>query len=143
MIAEQLLGNVNLFASCSKGELRRIAALGSERKVPAGTVLMEEGAPADGFVVVAEGLVSITAHGKELGSVGPGTSVGETALLDGGPRTATATAVLPTRLIAFEGRVLDELVDTVPSVAKRLLRQTSRRLRAADALATVEPVTAS
>ena len=143
MITEELLGKVNLFASCSKGDLRRIAKLATERRVPAGTVLMREGEPADGFFVIAEGLASVTCHDRELGSAGPGTTVGETALLDGGERTATVTAVLPTRLLAFEGAVLEQLVDGFPAVAKRLLTQTSKRLRSADALATIvaEPVT--
>jgi CRP-like cAMP-binding protein len=139
MVNEELLGNVNLFAACSKGDLRRIAKLATERRVAAGTVLMREGEAADGFFVIAEGLASVTANGHELASAGPGTTVGEMALLDGGPRAATVTTVLPTRLVVFEGRVLDALVDAVPVVAKRLLMQTSRRLRSADALASIEP----
>jgi CRP/FNR family cyclic AMP-dependent transcriptional regulator len=142
MITEELLGKVNLFASCSKGELHRIAKLGTERRVAAGTVLMREGDPADAFFVIAEGLASVTSNGRELGSAGPGTTIGETALLDGGERTATVTAVLPTRLLAFEGNVLDQLVDGFPVVAKRLLMQTSKRLRSADALAAIETATA-
>jgi CRP-like cAMP-binding protein len=137
MITEELLSNVNLFAGCSRRELHRIAALGEERKVPTGTVLVEEGEPADGFFVIAEGLASVTAEGMELASAGPGTSIGETALLDGGPRTATVTTVLPTRLLVFEGPVLEQLIDGFPCVAKRLLVQTSRRLRSADTLATL------
>lgn len=142
MVNEELLGNVSLFAACSKSDLRRIAKLGAERHVAAGTVLIREGEPAAGFYVVAEGLASVTANGHELASAGPGSTVGEMALLDGGPRTATVTAMLPTRLLAFEGAVLDQLVDAFPAVAKRLLAQTSKRLRSADALAAVETATA-
>jgi CRP-like cAMP-binding protein len=138
MVNEELLGNVNLFAACSKSDLRRIAKLATERRVPAGTVLMREGEAADGFFVIAEGLASVTANGHELASAGPGTTVGEMALLDGGPRAATVTAVLPTRLVVFEGHALDALVDAVPVVAKRLLMQTSKRLRSADTLASIE-----
>lgn len=141
MITEELLGNVNLFAGCSRRELQRIAALGDERRVASGTVLVREGEAADSFFVIAEGLASVTADGKELASVGPGTSIGETALLDGGPRTATVTTVLPTRLLTFEGRVLERLIDDFPCVAKRLLVQTSRRLRSADALAALGETT--
>jgi CRP/FNR family transcriptional regulator, cyclic AMP receptor protein len=103
--------------------------------------LMREGEPADGFFVIAEGLASVTSNGHELASAGPGTTVGEMALLDGGPRAATVTTVLPTRLVVFEGHVLDALVDAVPVVAKRLLMQTSKRLRSADALASLEAPT--
>ena len=143
VINQELLSNVNLFSGCSRRELHRIATLCDERRVPSGTVLVREGEAADGFFVIAEGLASVTCDGRELASAGPGTSIGETALLDGGVRTATVTTVLPTRLLVFEGPVLEQLIDTFPCVAKRLLVQTSRRLRSADALATLgEPTPA-
>jgi len=140
---EDDLAKVPLFADLGKRELQRIGAVCREQSYAPGEPLVWQGAPGTGFFVITAGKVRIMqqrADGdtRQLNVLGPGDTFGEMALLDGGARAATVTTVLPTRLVVFEGHVLDALVDAVPVVAKRLLMQTSKRLRSADALASIE-----
>ncbi len=71
----------------------------------AGEVVVAEGDPSRDFYVVLEGEVVICRGGEgiELARMGPGATFGETALLDGGPRTATVMTAGPCRLLAIDG----------------------------------------
>lgn len=63
------------------------------RRLAAGAVLTEQGAPGDSLYLVLDGVVDIAVDGKTVGEVGPGAVLGERAVLEGGRRTATLTAV--------------------------------------------------
>ena len=58
----------------------------------AGQVIFEKGQPGDVMYVVREGQVSIVLNGTEIDSAGPGGIIGEMALIDDQPRSATAIA---------------------------------------------------
>ena len=53
---------------------------------------MREGDPGDGYVLIEHGEVDVSADGRSLGTCGPGEGVGEIALLQRVPRTATVVA---------------------------------------------------
>ena len=65
--------------------------------VPAGHVLFREGDPGDTMFAVAEGEVELTVAGDVVEDVGPGGILGELALVDHAPRSATAIAKTATR----------------------------------------------
>jgi CRP/FNR family cyclic AMP-dependent transcriptional regulator len=132
----ELLENVSLFTECSKRELAQIADATVEVRVPSGTVVVEQGAPGDKFYVIAEGLAYVTLDGKKVASIHPGSFFGEMALLDQGPRTATVTAELPTRLLVLDSRSFVAVVKDNPSVALKIMRGLAERLRAAEAAPT-------
>ena len=125
----ELLSNVALFSECSKKELNDIAGAMEERRVQTGTVLAREGEPGDEFFAVAEGLVRATIDGSEIGSIRAGSFFGEMALLDGGPRSATVTAELPTRLLVLDSKSFSRLVKQSPSVALKIMKGLAQRLR--------------
>ncbi len=97
-----VLRRVAMLRLASPPVLEQLARHAGEELVPAGTAAMREGEPGDRFAVVVEGRLSVSRHGQEVRQLGPGDSFGEIALLRGGPRTATVTAVEPTWLVTLD-----------------------------------------
>jgi len=126
----ELLGNVSLFSECSKKELGQVASMMDERRVDSGVELTREGEPGDEFFVVAEGLADALIGGKKVGSIKPGSFFGEMALLDQGPRVATVTAKLPTRVLVLDAKGFARVVRDSPSVALKVMKTLAERLRA-------------
>jgi CRP-like cAMP-binding protein len=126
----ELLGNVSLFSECSKKELGQVAAMMDERRVESGTQLTREGEAGDEFFVVAEGLAEAVVGKKKVGSIRPGSFFGEMALLDQGPRVATVTAKLPTRVLVLDAKGFGRVVRDSPSVALKVMKTLAERLRA-------------
>ncbi|GAB4579677.1 MAG: cyclic nucleotide-binding domain-containing protein [Anaerolineales bacterium] len=95
---KQVLRGVMLFAGLSEAELEEVAAICQERKLARGEILAEQGAPGDEFFVVTDGFLEISVAGGEsaaqvLVNLGRGQIIGEMALIDQGPRSATVRAV--------------------------------------------------
>jgi CRP-like cAMP-binding protein len=116
-----LLGDVDLLRTLDHGVLCDLAERVRVGEFASGTVLMEQGGEGDGLHLVLRGTAAIERDGVLLAEIGPGGHVGELALLDGGPRSATMragsdlmTAFLPT------GDFLDVL-ESSPDVALELL----------------------
>ena len=126
----ELLGNVSLFSECSKKELGQVASMMDERRVESGTELTREGEEGDEFFVVAEGLAEAVVGKKKVGSIKPGSFFGEMALLDQGPRVATVTAKLPTRVLVLDAKGFGRVVRDSPSVAIKVMKTLAERLRA-------------
>jgi CRP-like cAMP-binding protein len=126
----EVLKQVPLFAGLSGSELQAVAAVADEIDVPAGTVLTREGAEGREFVVLVRGEVEIAEHGTVVRTLGDGDFLGEIALLTRGPRTATATTTVPSRLLVLTDRAFRRLADTVPSFAERTAIATAERLLA-------------
>lgn len=127
----QHLRDIPLFAGCTTPELRGIAGLTTEVGLPAGTVLCRQGQPGREAFVILEGQAKVEADGTELARLGPGAVCGEIALLDGGARTATATAITPMRLLAISVPEFAELMH-LPKVSSTVLAMLAGRLRQAD-----------
>ncbi len=117
-----------LFASCSKSDLRRIAALADEVDFDEGRTLIREGTRGREFFVVVDGDLRVTRDGKNVGDLGAGDFVGEMALVADVPRTATVTASTPVRLLVLTNNGFLELLDQWPSIATRVLQSLGERL---------------
>ena len=129
----ELLTKVSLFSGCNKRELTQIAAATTQILLPSGSVVVEQGEPGDRFFVLAEGLCYVHVDGEQVNSIKPGSFFGEMSLLDQGPRSATVTTELPSRLLVLEARSFAELVRQNPSVALKIMRGLAERLRAFEA----------
>src|SRR3954453_7343826 len=130
---KQLLSNVALFSACTDRELDRLARRAEIVDFRAGDVLMTEGEAGHEFYVIIEGEVGVTSGNESLAKLGPGAYVGEQALLDPGPRTATVTALRDTQVVLLSSREFYAAVDDVPGLARKLLAGMARRLRNASA----------
>jgi CRP-like cAMP-binding protein len=129
----ELLSSVPLFSTCSKRDLGRIAALADEIDVPEGRVLTRQGEPGWECFVIVEGRAKATMRGSGTASLGPGEVVGEMALLDQGPRSATVTASTDMHLLVLTSRSFSALINQVPLVARRIMAGLAGRVRAAEA----------
>jgi len=129
---EQLLEKVSMFSALNKKEVGRLAAVADERRVPSGTVLTKEGEPGDEFYVVAEGMAEASIGGRKVGSIPAGSFFGEMSLLDQGPRTATVTAELPTRLVVITAKDFGQVIDDVPAISLKTMKGLASRIRQAD-----------
>ncbi len=129
----ELLERVPLFAGIAREGLEEIGRIADEIDVPAGTALTHEGRHEGYFFVIVSGTVRIERAGWTINTIGAGDFLGEIALLDGGPRTATATTESPCRLLSMTHQRFHQLLDTSPSVRAAILEAVGQRLRALDA----------
>ena len=124
------LANVPIFSGCSKRELTVIARAAKEVSHREGTMIAREGERGIGLFLIVEGQCEVTIGGKRKAKLGPGDFFGEIALLDGGPRTATVTALTDVRLVGITGWVFRGLLMEHPSIALKTLEAVAGRLRA-------------
>jgi CRP/FNR family transcriptional regulator, cyclic AMP receptor protein len=127
------LSTVGLFSGCSKKELRSVAPLCTPISVEEGSVLTTQGTPGRECFVIADGKASVTIGGKKVGEVGPGECVGEMALLDGGPRTATVTAESPMNVYVLSVSEFKSLLRVSPTILRKIATSLAQRLRAREA----------
>lgn len=129
------LAELPLFAGCTRKELTRIAQLTFQAECAAGERLCTEGETGEECFIVLEGNASVTMAGTHVATIAPGGFVGEMAVLDGGPRVATVTALTGMRLLVLSRQEFDALLMAVPDVARRMLAIMGSRLRVADRVA--------
>ena len=123
-----LLKRVPLFTGCSKAELREIALSADELDLRDGHVLTKEGRAGREFFVLVEGTARVTKDGKLLADLKNGDWFGEIALLTHRPRTATVTATSPVRVLVVTDRAFRRVVETMPSIALKVLASVGQRL---------------
>lgn len=97
--------------------------------LPAGSLIMREGEPGDEMFVVLEGELTVSLQGKRIDSLGPGMILGEMAMIDDRPRSATATAVTDCSLIRLDRAGFRNLVSRSPEFALRVMNIMSVRTR--------------
>lgn len=95
----------------------------------AGADLVREGDPADAMNVIIEGRVRIHAKGKTFRELGPGEIIGEVALLDTRPRSASANALEPTKAAAIDEKRFLFMVQNTPRFALHVMKVMAARLR--------------
>ena len=127
---------VPLFAHLDKRALAQLATMVDEVDVDAGTVLMTEGRSGQEFFVIVEGTVDVTRGGRHLGPLEAGDFLGEIALIDDGPRTATATTTSSCRLLVLAHREFHTLIDDHADVRAAVMQALAERVRGLDAAAT-------
>ena len=124
----ELLKKVPLFAGCSKNELRQLAKIADELDLREGTVLTREGRPGREFFVLIEGTAEVRKKSKKIADLGPGDWLGEIALITDSPRTATVTATSPLDVLVITDRRFRSVVETMPSIALKVLARVGERL---------------
>jgi len=104
----------------------------------AGDVLFREGERGTEMFVVQSGLVQISKRvGKEdrpIATLGRGEFLGEMAILNNKPRSATATVLEDATCLVLDGSMLEQMISSSTEIAVRLIKKLASRLDAADAL---------
>ena len=124
-----LLRSIPLFAALGRSELEQVAQLADEVDVPAGHVLMRQGAIGSEAFILASGAARADRDGDILFSYEPGAMIGEIALISEGPRTATVTTTEPSRFFVLAHREFHSLMQAVPAVQQCVLDEMARRLQ--------------
>jgi CRP/FNR family cyclic AMP-dependent transcriptional regulator len=123
-----------LFSALSDVELESLARRTLIRSYASGEVLFSEGAPCEGLYIVSKGRVRIfktSSAGREqvLAIEGPGSSIAELPVFDGGPYPASVTAVEPSELLFITRKDFRALCMEYPETALKVLEVAGARLR--------------
>jgi CRP/FNR family transcriptional regulator, cyclic AMP receptor protein len=130
------LAQVRLFSTLNKKELTFVGRASDEVRVPAGKVVVSEGATGREFYLILEGQAIVRRGGRRVAMLGPGQYFGELSLLDRGPRTATVVADTDMNLLVLGQREFSTILEAVPTVSHKLLEAMAHRLRECDSKAT-------
>ena len=117
----EALAKVPLFEGMSKRELETIDRASKEVQRSAGTDIVKEGEDGIGFHLILSGTAKVTRGGETLRELGPGDYFGEIALIDGGKRSATVTAISDITLASLSHWEFMPLVRSHPEMASKLL----------------------
>ncbi len=129
------LKSIWLFSGCTAAELRKIRSSLDSVAVPAGKILVEEGHIGQEFFIIIDGSAAVTRNGRKVATLGPGDHFGELALLDRRPRSASVVTETDMDVLVMSQRQFNGLLESVPSIARKLLSALATRLREADAKA--------
>jgi CRP-like cAMP-binding protein len=95
----------------------------------AGHVLFHEGDQGDSMYIVLEGELEVRVHDKPIDTTGPGGIVGEMALVDHSPRSATCIAKTACKVVPVNERQFNFMVQVTPNFALTVMRMMCERLR--------------
>lgn len=140
MNAAGLLGMIpahSLIASWGAAELQELVERAHVCPMKKGDVVMHQGDPGDFLVILIDGTLRVSmvaSNGREiiLDYLEPGVVIGEIAILDGGERTASVTALGDGQYLKISARAFREILERHPQIAWGLLKEMSRRLRNAN-----------
>ena len=123
-----LIKQVPLFAGCSRAELEAVSRVADELRLPAGKVLMRQGAPGRELILLVEGEATVERDGVTIAVRRGGDFLGEIALVTGRPRTATVTATTDLQTLVLDRLTFDRLLRDVPTIAPKVLKALAERL---------------
>lgn len=115
------LWQLPLFQHLDYAELAKLMAVTTPRVYRAGEIVFAEKEPGDTFLVVIEGAMHVTSGGDILTVIAPGQHVGELALMDGAPRSATVIARDRTKALCITRDDFYGFVRREPILASKLL----------------------
>ncbi|HTJ45067.1 MAG TPA: cyclic nucleotide-binding domain-containing protein [Kofleriaceae bacterium] len=117
-----------LVSSLPAAELSALVEVMTQRAVPANTVVIELGAPADALFWIARGAVRATRGEHVLGELASGAFFGEIALVGGTTRTAKVTTIEDSWLIEIPADKLEAVAARQPRLARVLANHARARL---------------
>ena len=128
------LRGIPLFSRVAQGDLEQIASHLIDRRYPRNTTIVEEGLPGDYMYILREGRVKVTKlseDGREkiLDFLETGAFVGDMALLERAPRSASVKTLTPVKVLALSRNDFMGLLRKSPDLALSVIQELSRRLR--------------
>lgn len=123
----RILSGVSLFEGFTQEQLRLLAFGAENLRVAAGRDIYREGHPADSAFVVVSGRITLFREDgddrKPVGEVGPGTLLGEFALIAEANRLTGASAATDTELIRLNRKLFRRILEEYPDIAIALHRR--------------------
>ncbi len=123
-----------VFAKLSGEDLAPLARTAEVETYPPGGTIFSEGELGDALYVIVRGKVAVVRGGEPLATLGAGEALGEMAVLEEEPRSATAVAEEETELLRIGSEEFYEILHEQVEIAEGVIRMLARRLREADAL---------
>jgi CRP-like cAMP-binding protein len=128
------LPNESLLKVLEPDELTELLGQAREAKAKKGEAIIRQGDDGNALIILLEGQARITvysANGREivLEYAGPGTVLGEIALLDGGARTASVIAMGPLKYLILPRAVFESVMASNHRIALRIMKELASRLR--------------
>jgi CRP/FNR family cyclic AMP-dependent transcriptional regulator len=136
-----VLAQVDVFRGLPPAALQSLARRAEVRSFSTGAALMRQGDVSESMYVIVQGRVRVERSDAllkgplVLAELNAGDIVGELAVLDGEPRSASVTAIEPTTTLELSAPALAMTVLQHPEVSRALLMVLSQRLRSTDQLA--------
>ncbi len=127
---EATLAGTPLFGQTTPKQRKALAKAGKLLTWAEGKKGVEEGSKAAAFFLILDGSVQIDKSGTPVARLREGDFFGETALLSGGARTASATATTKTELFALGRPAFRSLVQNDPSLALAVMKAMADRASA-------------
>lgn len=124
------LSTLSFFSGFDRAALDKIAAMGEPVAAEKGAVLTEQGDVGREAFLVTSGEVQIVVSGHPIATAGPGSVLGEMALLDLKPRSATLVALTDAELVSYDARQFRGILDDMPADARASLEARDERFRA-------------
>jgi len=131
-LTDRDLSTIWLFSECTAKERKTIARALDEVVVEPGRVLVEEGTLGKEFYLIVSGTASVRRKNRKVASLVAGQHFGELALLDRHPRNATVISETKMDLLVLGQREFNGLLETTPSLARKLMAAMASRLREQD-----------
>lgn len=124
------LRSVAIFEHLPKKDVRALDQHVTATTVSEGTELAREGrAPTQMFLIV-DGSAVVRRGGRKVATLGPGDTVGELSLLDGGKQSATVVAETDCEVLAVAVNEFRSMLEDSPAFTRQVLRSLAARLRA-------------
>ena len=123
------LSQVEFFEGFTEKELGRVAELVDEVEAEKGTVLTDQGRPGLECYVIVDGTAGVFVGDDRIATLKSGETVGEMALIDHGPRSATVVAETPMQLLALDAKRFRTLLQEMPKAQQKIMAEINRRLR--------------
>jgi CRP-like cAMP-binding protein len=134
VLAQRQLAKIRLFADLPYDAARSVASVLVLRHYPAGEVVFSAGDPGDSLIVIDSGGLKLSADGAQPWSLHSGDSYGESSLLTGKSRSATAVAEVDSNLWLMYKSDFDSLLARFPAVGAALGRAIGSYLQGGDNL---------
>ncbi len=124
------LASVPFFNDFGDDAVQRFASMGERVEADPGAELTDQGRFGDVVYVIEAGQASVYRGGEYIATVGPGTMVGEMAVIDHRPRSATVKADEAMELVSFGSEAFRELLAEMPELNERVHTLLRQRLEA-------------
>ena len=130
----EVLRKVPLFSGLQTEDLETLASIVTRKEFGKKETLFHQGDPGDEFMILAQGSVKVelmNTEGKELTLtiLTPYQFLGELALLDDVPRSATVISMEQSALLSINKRDFARILESFPRMSVPMLRQLTRRVR--------------
>jgi len=130
-----LIRQVPIFGDLTADDLEELATIVEERRIDAGKDLFREGDPGDAVYVIVRGAVCVFTGGESdrpqrvLSELGAGACIGEMAVLDASPRSATVRALDRTRALRIPGEGFKRVMAERPEMSQAIVSELVHRMR--------------